>query len=185
MKRKNKNIILERILVEDHAAEGKSLARLDGKVIFIENAVPGDVADVQLIKNKKDWAEGFVIKFHEYSTDRIVPFCSHFGVCGGCQWQMLPYEKQLQYKQKQVTDNLQRIGKVALPLIEPILGAEETKFYRNKIEYTFGNRRFLLKEELNDDSVSPIQNVAGFHAKGIFDKVIDICLLYTSDAADE
>lgn len=174
MKRKNKNIVLEKIRVEDYAAEGKSLARLDGKVIFIENAVPGDVADVRLLKNKKDWAEGFVIKFHEYAAQRIAPFCSHFGVCGGCQWQMLPYEKQLQFKQKQVEDNLQRIAKVALPAINPILGAEETKFYRNKMEYTFSNRRFLLKEELHDETVSPVQDVAGFHAKGIFDKVIDI-----------
>jgi 23S rRNA (uracil1939-C5)-methyltransferase len=174
VKRKNKNIVLEKVLVEDYAAEGKSLARLDGKVIFIENAVPGDVVDLRLMKNKKDWAEGSAIKFHEYSSQRVTPFCSHFGICGGCQWQMLPYEKQLQYKQKQVEDNLQRIGKVLLPPVEPILGAEETRFYRNKMEYTFSNRRFLLKDELHDDSVSPLQNVAGFHAKGIFDKVIDI-----------
>jgi 23S rRNA (uracil1939-C5)-methyltransferase len=178
VKRKNKNIVLEKILVEDYAAEGKSLARLDGKVIFIENAVPGDVVDLRLLKNKKDWAEGFVINFHEYAAQRIAPFCSHFGVCGGCQWQMLPYEKQLQYKQKQVEDNLQRIGKVSLPAIAPILGAVDTKFYRNKMEYTFSNRRFLLKEELHDDSISPMQNVAGFHAKGIFDKVIDINTCY-------
>ena len=174
VKRKNKNIVLEKILVEDYAAEGKSLARLDGKVIFVENAVPGDVVDVRLLKSKKDWAEGFVIKIHEYASQRVAPFCLHFGVCGGCQWQMLPYEKQLQFKQKQVEDNLQRIGKVALPGINPILGAEETKCYRNKMEYTFSNRRFLLKDELHDDSVSPVQDVAGFHAKGIFDKVIDI-----------
>ncbi len=170
--------MLDQILVEDYAAEGKSLARMDGKVIFIENAVPGDVVDVRLFKNKKDWAEGFVVKYHEYSSQRVVPFCSHFGVCGGCQWQTLPYEKQLQYKQKQVEDNLQRIGKIQLPEILPILGAEETKFYRNKIEYTFSNKRFLLPEELKDESVSSIQNVAGFHAKGIFDKVIDINTCY-------
>jgi len=165
-------------LVEDFAAEGKSLARLDGKVIFIENTVPGDVVDVRLFKNKKDWAEGSVVKYHEYSSQRIAPFCSHFTVCGGCQWQMLPYEKQLQFKQKQVEDNLQRIGKINLPEMLPILGADETKFYRNKIEYTFSNKRFLLLEELKDESVSSIQNVAGFHAKGIFDKVIDIKTCY-------
>ncbi len=178
MKRKNKNIVLEKVLVEDFAAEGKSLARLDGKVIFIENAVPGDVVDVRLFKNKKDWAEGSVVKYHEYSPQRVVPFCSHFSVCGGCQWQMLPYEKQLQFKQKQVEDNLQRIGKVELPEMMPILGADETKFYRNKIEYTFSNKRFLLAEELKDESVSSLQNVGGFHAKGIFDKVIDIKICY-------
>ena len=178
MKRKNKNIVLENVLVEDFAAEGKSLARLDGKVIFIENTVPGDVVDVRLFKNKKDWAEGSVVKYHEYSSQRVAPFCSHFTVCGGCQWQMLPYEKQLQFKQKQVEDNLQRIGKIELPEMLPILGADETKFYRNKIEYTFSNKRFLLAEELKDESVSSLQNVAGFHAKGIFDKVIDIKTCY-------
>jgi 23S rRNA (uracil1939-C5)-methyltransferase len=130
--RKKTNTILEKVRVEDYAAEGKSLARVDGKVIFIENAVPGDVVDVRLLRNKKDWAEGSIIHFHEYSKERIDPFCSHFGVCGGCQWQMLPYEKQLQYKQKQVEETLKRIGKINLPKILPIVGADQTKFYRNK-----------------------------------------------------
>lgn len=178
MRRKKKNIILEKIRVEDYAAEGKSLAKVDGKVIFIENVVPGDVVDVQLGKNKKDWAEGRPIHFHSLSGDRVTPFCSHFGICGGCQWQMLPYEKQLHYKQKQVNDNLQRIGKVKLPEMLPILGAEETRYYRNKVEYTFGNKRFLLKEELNDPNITGQQNVAGFHAKGLFDKVVDIQTCY-------
>ena len=118
MKRKKKNIVLERLLVADYAAEGKSLAKVDGKVIFIENVVPGDVVDVRLLKNKKDWAEGRpVYLFIHYSADRVEPFCSHFGVCGGCQWQMLPYEKQLQYKHRQAEETLKRIGKVELPLI--------------------------------------------------------------------
>jgi 23S rRNA (uracil1939-C5)-methyltransferase len=181
VKRKKKNIVLEKILVEDYAAEGKSLARVDGKVIFIENTVPGDVVDVMLSKNKKDWAEGFITKFHEYSADRVDPFCPHFGVCGGCQWQMLPYEKQLQYKQKQVTDNLSRIGKVALPAIQPILGAEKTTRYRNKMEYTFCNKRYLLPGELHNPDISSLQNVAGFHAKGIFDKIVDIDTCYLQD----
>ena len=181
MSRKKKNIVLERITVEDYAAEGKSLAKVDGKVIFIENVVPGDVVDVQLGKNKKDWAEGRPIRFHSYSPDRVTPFCPHFGTCGGCQWQMLPYEKQLQYKQRQVRDNLQRIGKVALPEMFPILGAGQTKFYRNKVEYTFGNKRYLLKEELNDPEITGQQNVAGFHAKGLFDKVVDIQTCYLQD----
>ena len=171
---KKRNIVLQHIPVEDYAAEGKSLARVDGKVIFIEDAVPGDVVDVRLRKNKKDWAEGTAINFHEYSKDRVVPFCEHFGVCGGCQWQMLPYEKQLQYKQKQVADNLRRIGKIPLPAMQPIIGAEATRFYRNKIEYTFGNKRFLLPTELNDPSITAQQDVAGYHAQGIFDKVVDI-----------
>ncbi len=179
--KKNKNIVLQKILVEDYAAEGKSLARVDGKVVFIENTVPGDVVDVKLTKSKKDWAEGFIIQYHEYSKDRVKPFCPHFGVCGGCQWQMLPYEKQLQYKHKQVTDNLTRIGKVALPPVQPILGAEKTTLYRNKIEYTFSNKRYLLPEELHNQAISSGQNVAGFHAKGIFDKIVDIDTCYLQE----
>ena len=161
-------------MVEDYAAEGKSLGRVDGKVIFIENAVPGDIVDVRLHKSKKDWGEGNAVHFHDYSTDRVLPFCEHFGICGGCQWQMLPYEKQVQYKQKQVEDNLKRIGKIPLPALRPVIGAITTRFYRNKMEYTFGNKRFLLQEELNDLLITPRQNVAGFHARGIFDKVVDI-----------
>ena len=178
---KKKNILLENILIENYAAEGKSLARVDGKVIFVERAVPGDVVDIRLGKNKKDWAEGNVTRFREYSADRVVPFCSHFGVCGGCQWQMLPYEKQLQYKQQQVADNLQRIGKVPLPDMFPIIGASSDRYYRNKMEYTFGNKRYLLPSELNDVSVSGDANVAGFHAKGFFDKVVDIDRCYLQE----
>jgi 23S rRNA (uracil1939-C5)-methyltransferase len=172
--KKKKNIVIQKVAVEDYAAEGKSLARLDGKVIFIEDAVPGDVVDVRLNKSKKDWAEGRAFHFHSYSPDRVIPFCEHFGVCGGCQWQMLPYEKQLQYKQKQVEDNLKRIGKIPLPPTRAIAGARTTRCYRNKIEYTFGNKRYLLPGELNDPMVSSQQNVAGYHAQGIFDKVVDI-----------
>jgi 23S rRNA (uracil1939-C5)-methyltransferase len=178
VRKKKKNIIIEKLRVEDYAAEGKSLARVDGKVIFIEGVVPGDVVDVQLLKNKKDWAEGRPLQFHSYSDERVEPFCSHFGVCGGCQWQMLPYSKQLEYKQRQVRDNLQRIGRVALPEMLPILGAEQTRYYRNKIEYTFGNKRFLKKEELNDPAIRNEQDVAGFHAKGMFDKIVDIHTCY-------
>jgi len=178
VKRRKPNIILEKVLVEDYAAEGKSIARVDGKVIFIEKAVPGDVVDVLLLKNKKDWAEGTPLRVHSFSADRVEPFCSHFGVCGGCQWQMLPYEKQLQYKQQQVKDNLQRIGKIPLPELLPIIAAKETIHYRNKIEYTFGNKRFLLKEELHNEAIKSEQDVAGFHAKGFFDKIVDIQTCY-------
>ena len=178
MKRKNKNIVLRQVLVENYAAEGKSLARVDGKVIFIDNAVPGDVVDVKLFKNKKDWAEGFITAWHSYSADRVEPFCSHFGVCGGCRWQMLPYDKQLLYKQQQVADNLSRIGKVELPPMLPILGAPDSTQYRNKMEYTFSNKRFLLPSELHDAAITPEQNVAGFHARGVFDKVVDIDTCY-------
>ncbi len=174
MRKKNKNITLTNVLVEQYAAEGKSLARVDGKVIFIENAVPGDIVDLKLSKNKKDWAEGFITAFREYSPNRVEPFCAHFGVCGGCRWQMLPYPLQLQYKQQQVVDVLQRIGKVALPEIRPILPAPASVQYRNKMEYTFSNRRFLLPSELHDPEISSLQRVAGFHARGLFDKVVDI-----------
>ncbi len=128
--------------MENYAAEGKSLARRDGKVVFIEGVVPGDVVDVRLGKNKKDWAEGYPLKFHEYSKERATPFCQHFGVCGGCQWQMLPYEKQLPYKHQQVVDNLTRIGKIELPELMPIVGAREDRFYRNKLEFTFSTKEF-------------------------------------------
>lgn len=176
---RNKDVVLSEVVVEDYAAEGKSIARVDGKVIFIENAVPGDIVDIRLSKNKKDWAEGHITAFQRYSAHRVEPFCPHFGVCGGCRWQMLPYPLQLQYKQQQVEEVLRRIGKVTLPAVNPILGAPETTHYRNKIEYTFSNRRFLLPEELKDPSVSQQQDVAGFHARGLFDKVvnIDTCFL--------
>jgi 23S rRNA (uracil1939-C5)-methyltransferase len=172
--KKRKQIILEKVRVEDYAAEGKSLARWEGKAVFVENAVPGDVVNIRLRKNRKDWAEGEAVLFHEYSPDRVEPFCSHFGVCGGCQWQMLPYEKQLVYKQKQVEEVLKRIGKIGLPPIQPILGAAETKYYRNKIEYTFGTKRYLTKEELADQTISTDHDTAGYHARGFFDKLVDI-----------
>ena len=173
MRRKKRNIVMEKILVEDYAAEGKSLARVDGKVVFIERVVPGDIVDVRLYKNKKDWAEGYPLEFHEYSKDRVEPFCQHFGVCGGCQWQMLPYDKQLYYKQKQVLDNLTRIGKIPLPEMMPILGAEETSLYRNKLEYTFSSKRFIPEGEFVK-GVPAEMNASGFHAKGLFDKVVEI-----------
>ncbi|HYK56998.1 MAG TPA: 23S rRNA (uracil(1939)-C(5))-methyltransferase RlmD [Flavisolibacter sp.] len=174
MRNKNRNKVLEKVLVEDYPAEGRSLSRIEGKVIFIEDAVPGDVVDVRLSRSKKDWAEGRAIHFHEYASDRVRPFCEHFTVCGGCQWQMLPYERQLEYKQQQVMETLRRIGKVDLPVFEPIVGAELIKRYRNKMEYTFGNKRFLLPSELSNPEITAQQDVAGFHAQGIFDKVVDI-----------
>ena len=169
-------------MVEDYAAEGKSLTRQDGKVIFIENVVPGDVVDVRLTKNKKDWAEGYPLKFESYSQERTQPFCQHFGVCGGCQWQMLPYEKQLQYKQKQVHDNLKRIGKVQMPEMLPIVGATKDKFYRNKLEYTFSTKEYLPAGSFDrDDKERGFHNVVGFHAKGFFDKVVDIQKCWLQD----
>src|SRR2546423_2801151 len=178
--RKKKNIVLDDVLVENYAAEGKSLARRDGKVVFIENVVPGDVVDIRLSKNKKDWAEGYPVHFRSYSKERVKPFCQHFGVCGGCQWQMLPYQKQLQYKQQQVYDNLTRIGKIPLPEMLPIIGSFEDKFYRNKLEYTFGTKEYIPKEQFEKvkaDFVSGEEKGAtalGFHAKGFFDKIVNI-----------
>jgi len=180
VKRKQK-VTLEDVLIENYAAEGKSLARLDGKVVFVENVVPGDVVDVQLYKSKKDWAEGFPLHIKKLSEDRVDPFCKHFGVCGGCQWQMLPYNKQMGYKQQQVYDVLKRIGKVHLPGLLPIIGATETQFYRNKMEYSFSAKKFIAEEDFRemirngeDVKSNAQQNVAGFYAKGVFDKVVDI-----------
>ena len=178
MRKKRPSVVLSDLLIEDYAAEGKCIARQDGKVIFIEGVVPGDRVDVRIIKSKKDWAEGVAVAFIEKAKERVEPFCSHFGVCGGCQWQMLPYAKQLQFKQQQVEQTLQRIGKVALPAIRSIAGAPSTTHYRNKIEYTFGNKRYLLPSELGNEQISSQSNVAGFHARGFFDKVVDIDTCY-------
>ncbi len=183
MRKKKEAPLLENVLIEDYAAEGKSLARVNGKVIFVEGAVPGDVVDVQLQKNKADWGEGFVKKFHTYSDIRVKPFCSHFGVCGGCQWQMLPYEQQLVYKHKQVFDNLTRIAKIPLPVIPPILGAKETQGYRNKVEYTFATEKFIPFEEfkaMKAAGLEPTKSIGagGFHARGFFEKVVEIDTCY-------
>ena len=174
MRGKNKHKIIPQVLVEDYAAEGKCLSRVDGKVIFIDGVVPGDCVDVRLLKSKKDWAEGTPTYFHSYSSNRTEIRCAHMGACGGCQWQMLPYEWQLKYKQQQVEQTLKRIGKVSLPPIDPIVGCATHYYYRNKIEYTFSNKRFLLPEEIKNPDISSLQNVAGFHARGFFDKVVDI-----------
>ena len=175
--------ILEKVLIEDYAAEGKSLARVDGKVVFVEGAVPGDVVDIQLQKNKADWAEGFAKHFHSYSEMRVKPFCTHFGVCGGCQWQMLPYEQQLKYKHKQVVDNLTRIAKVELPEIQPIMGAPATEGYRNKVEYTFATEKFIPFDEFkvmkaNGEAPQKLPGAGGFHARGFFEKVVEIDTCY-------
>lgn len=171
---RKKQTVLQNLVVQDYAAEGKALSKVDGKVIFIEGTVPGDVVDVLLSKNKKDWAEGKAIHFHQLSEDRIMPFCEHFGVCGGCKWQMLPYEKQLQFKQNEVVQNLNRIGKLQLPEIAPIIGASPNRRYRNKLEFTFSNRRYLNRSEINTAVAIQQENALGFHAPRIFDKVIDI-----------
>jgi len=174
VKKEKKRIVLENIIVTDYAAEGKALAKIDGKVIFISGAVPGDVVDVFLTKNKKDWAEARVIEIKQPSTERQLPFCKHFGLCGGCKWQMLPYAKQLQYKQQEVEQNLKRIGKVDLPELMPIVGADDDKHYRNKLEFTFSNKRYLLPEEMATEETTLQSNALGFHVPRLFDKIIDI-----------
>jgi 23S rRNA (uracil1939-C5)-methyltransferase len=155
VRKKDKRITIENIAITDYAAQGKAIARHEGKVIFTEGAIPGDVVDLLLTKNKKDFAEARVLKLLKPSVDRVEPFCKHFGVCGGCKWQMLPYEKQLQYKQQEAEQNLIRIGKVAGAVILPIIGADEQRFYRNKLEFTFSNKRYLTREEMEAPSISP------------------------------
>ncbi len=189
MAKKNKKQELLDVSVTDYAAEGKALARLDGKVIFIQGAVPGDVADVLLVKNKKDWAEGRVTRIKSFSADRVEPFCRHFGICGGCKWQMLPYHKQLEYKQQEAGQNLRRIGKVDLPDILPIIGSDDTVFYRNKLEFTFSNKRFLLPEEIatlpapgeDPGERASFGGALGYHVPRIFDKVIEITECWLMD----
>lgn len=210
---KRKKFLLERVLVTGYAAEGKSVARFDGKVFFIEGAVPGDVVDVFISTNKKDWGEGKATHIHEYSAERTTPFCQHFGVCGGCKWQMLPYEKQLIYKQQEVAQNLKRIGKVDIPELMPIVGGIDTIHYRNKLEFTFSSKRYLTSEEIKKlpPPVPPSPNgglwnpqifetigsahstgsslgdgvgALGFHVPRIFDKIIDIETCYLMDGVN-
>lgn len=171
----------EGVEIVDVAAEGKSIAKVDGLIVFVPFAIPGDVVDIQTYRKRKGFAEGRVMRFVEYSADRVEPVCEHFGVCGGCKWQMLPYELQLQHKHKQVSDNLTRIGKVDLPEMSPIMGAPETTFYRNKLEFTFSNKRWLTEAEIGSEREFTQMNALGFHIPKMFDKVLDIkkCWLQT------
>lgn len=178
--------MLQDVAITDYAAEGKALARHEGKVIFVSGAVPGDVADLRLTKNKKDWAEARVERISSMAADRVTPFCMHFGVCGGCKWQMLPYEKQLQYKNQEAKQNLQRIGKITNAEFLPIAGADETIHYRNKLEFTFANKEFFPQPPEDRDTAGnageTVQAGAlGFHAPRIFDKIINIRECYLMD----
>ena len=173
--RKKKELpLLEKITITDVAAEGKAIAKVNDLVVFVPYVVPGDVVDLQIKRKKHHYAEAEAVKFHEYSPNRAVPFCQHYGVCGGCKWQVLPYAEQIKYKQKQVTDNLTRIGKIELPEISPILGSEKTEFYRNKLEFTFSNKRWLTQEEVKQNVVYEQMNAVGFHIPNAFDKVLAI-----------
>jgi len=166
--------ILQNLLITDFAAEGKSLTRHEGKVIFVAGAIPGDRVDVLITKSKKDWAEGRIINITEPAASRLKPFCKHFGVCGGCKWQMLPYKDQLACKHQEAVQNILRIAKVQPKEILPIIGAEETIAYRNKLEFTFSNKRYLSNREIASGTPVMQENALGYHAPGVFDKVIDI-----------
>lgn len=175
MSRKKKPLpILEGVTITDVAAEGKSLARVNDMVVFVPFAVPGDVVDLQVRKKKHHYCEAEVVRFIKYSERRAEPVCQHFGICGGCKWQNLPYEDQLKAKQKQVHDQLTRIGKVELPDFRPILGSEIIYEYRNKLEFSCSNKRWLTKEEVNSGVQLDHKNAIGFHITGAFDKIYPI-----------
>ena len=172
--RRKKKPFYEKVRIQDIGAEGKALARINDVVVFTKLVIPGDVVDLQVTKKRKKYQEAVVKKIHTYSSDRVEAFCYHFGICGGCKWQYLPYEKQLFYKQKQVEDQLKRIGKLELPPVRPILASEKDTFYRNKLEFTFSNKRWLTQEEIDSDTEIADANALGFHVPGLFDKVVNI-----------
>ncbi|WP_350291351.1 23S rRNA (uracil(1939)-C(5))-methyltransferase RlmD [uncultured Croceitalea sp.] len=175
MRKKNRRQTFEHVEVIDAGAKGKSVAKApDGRVIFLSNAIPGDVVDIQTTKKRKAYFEGTATYFHKLSEKRTKAVCEHFGVCGGCKWQHMDYEHQLYYKQKEVENNLKRIGGVALPKTKPILGSKEKYFYRNKMEFSFSDSRWLSLEELQSDTIFTDKNALGFHIPGMWDKILDI-----------
>lgn len=175
MSRKKKSLpVLENITITDYAAEGKALARVNELVVFVPFAVPGDVVDLQVRRKKHSYCEAEIIRFIKYSERRVKPFCQHFGICGGCKWQNIPYDEQLRMKQKQVYDQLTRIGKVNLPEFNQILGSVKTQGYRNKLEFGCSNRRWLTQEEIASGSDFTQMNAVGFHITGAFDKILPI-----------
>ncbi len=166
--------LFEQVEITDVAAEGKALAKIDEKVLFVQNAVPGDIVDVQVNKKRKSFYEGYVTQYHKLSDIRVEPFCEHFGKCGGCKWQPLPYDMQLKYKQREVENNLKRLGRIELPEVSTIVASEKTQFYRNKLEYTFSNKRWLDESEMQLEEDSLERYGLGFHVPRMFDKVIDV-----------
>lgn len=173
-KDKKKLPILENVRITAVAAEGKALARVDERVVFVPFVVPGDLVDLQVKKKKHSFMEAVATQIHEYSPLRDTPRCRHYGVCGGCKWQCLRYEEQLKAKQQQIVDNLTRIGKIELPDISPILGSAKTYGYRNKLEFGFSNRRWMTEEEIREADEITERNALGFHITGAFDKILDI-----------
>ncbi len=186
MARKKKALpLLEGVTIQNIAAEGKSLVRVDDLVVFVPFVIPGDVVDLQVTKKKHSYAEAEVVRMVKPSADRIAPFCPHFGVCGGCKWQMLPYELQLQAKQQQVMDALTRIGKIDLPPCSPILGSKRTQEYRNKLEFGFCNKRWLTKEQIRSGEQFERQESVGYHANGTFDKILPIEECHLMDSVND
>ncbi len=182
MSRKRKELpLLEGIEITGVAAEGKALARVDGRVVFVPFAAPGDICDIKLDKRKSSYAEGHIERLVSRSPLRVEPMCEHFGICGGCKWQHLPYTFQLECKQQQVKDALERIAKVELPVISPIMGSELTRDYRNKMEYTFSNKKWLTWEQVRSGVQESDRDAAGFHIPGAFDKVLDITRCHLQD----
>lgn len=174
MARQKKEIILENVVIESVAAEGKAIAKIDGAVLFVQFAVPGDIVNVKVTKKKKNYMEGYILEIVKPSEHRLQPFCEHFGICGGCKWQPLPYEMQLQAKQQQVYDQLVRLGHLDVPEIMPIVASDRTQYYRNKLEFTFSSKRWIEdKDEMN--TLAPEEKIGlGFHVGRFFDKVLDI-----------
>ena len=168
-----KNKLFENVLIETVAAEGKCIARIDGQAVFVGGVAPDDVVDLKIIRKKKSYLEGKAVKFHEYSKQRTEPFCEHFGLCGGCKWQHLSYQHQVAAKRQQIIDNFERIGKFNFPEINPIITSEDTKFYRNKLEFTFSNKRWLSHEEVKSEVIIDRSGL-GFHIPKQFDKIVDI-----------
>jgi len=169
---------LEKVTIEDIGGEGKSIARVEGQVVFVTKALPGDVVDLKVTRKKKSYMEAMPVQFHAYSDMRVEPFCRHFDLCGGCKWQDLPYKDQLHYKRKQVIDNLERIGKVELPPVEDIIPSEYTRYYRNKMEFSFSSQRWLTREEIDSGDEGLEKRGLGLHIPGRWDKVVDIETCY-------
>ena len=174
-RRRNQRIVFENIEVIDAGAKGKAIAKApDGRVIFIANAVPGDIVDVQTTKKRKSYYEGTAIKLHTLSRKRTQPQCAYFGTCGGCKWQHMDYRYQLEYKQQEVVNNLQRLGNIELPEVTPIAGSKKTYFYRNKMEFSFSDSKWLTLEQIQSDVIIEDRNALGFHMAGMWDKILDI-----------
>ncbi len=174
-RRKTNRVILENLEVFDAGAKGKAVAKAeDGRVVFIDNAVPGDVVTVQTTKKRTAFYEGTAISVSKLSDKRVEPVCQHFGTCGGCKWQHMGYEHQLYYKQKEVTNNLTRLGHLVLPEVSPIIGSAEQYFYRNKMEFSFSNNKWLTLDQIQSDVQIENKNALGFHIPGMWDKILDI-----------